>query len=105
MCLLQWRERLVRHWNTTYERQVYAQCVVFNQRLQTYSKTVLDPLRPDEKYSLPAVDYKRQKARGTLVEGADFYIPDKHAQNRLARPFEPYTEEEQETRQRYKYQK
>ncbi|CDJ68179.1 cytochrome C1, putative [Eimeria necatrix] len=100
----QWRERLVRHWNTTYERQVYAQCVVFNQRLQTYSKTVLDPLRPDEKYSLPAVDYKRQKARGTLVEGADFYIPDKHAQNRLARPFEPYTEEEQETRQRYKYQ-
>lgn len=96
---------MVRQWNKSYEQQIYTQCVVLNQRMQTYNKTVLDPLRPDERYALPAVDYKRQKARGTLVEGADFYIPDAHAQNRLARPFEPYTEQEQEARKEYRYQR
>lgn len=96
---------MIRQWNRSYERQVYTQCVLLNERMQTYNQRVCEPLRPQEKYGLPAVDYKRQKARGTLVEGADFYIADAHAQNRLVRPFEPYTEEEQEARKKYRYQR
>lgn len=101
----QWRRQLIEHWNKSYEKSLHAECVSLNKRYQAYNQAVLDPLKPSGKHSLPAVDYKRQISRGTLVEGVDFYLPTPRDQSRLANHFEPYTKEEQEERRNFRYQK
>eukprot|EP00920_Eleutheroschizon_duboscqi_P039854 GHVT01095569.1.p1 GENE.GHVT01095569.1~~GHVT01095569.1.p1 ORF type:complete len:325 (-),score=91.11 GHVT01095569.1:1436-2410(-) len=65
---------------------------------------VADPLRPPWLWRTPAVDYKRQKARGTLVEGLDLYQPTQWQQQRLQRHFEPYSEEETKQRNKFRFQ-
>lgn len=61
-------------------------------------------LEPSYKHRHAAVDYKRQIARGTCVEGVSFYAPSKAVSNRLDSFEEPFTEEESDARmkrQRY----
>nr|CEL70650.1 TPA: Ubiquinol-cytochrome c reductase cytochrome c1 subunit, related [Neospora caninum Liverpool] len=101
---VQWRQQMIQHWNKSYEKQVYSESVALNKTFQARNQLVLDRLKPSGAYRLPAVDYKRQISRGTLVEGADFYLPTAQEQQRLARHFEPYSEQEQEERRKFRYQ-
>ena len=85
------------------------QCVILNKRMQTYYEQILSHLSPSSSSSssgcLEAVDYKRQKYRGTLKEGVNFYFSSQIAARRLLTPFSPYSEKEQKQRQKYKYQR
>ncbi|KFG46914.1 cytochrome c1, heme protein, partial [Toxoplasma gondii GAB2-2007-GAL-DOM2] len=101
---VQWRQQMIQHWNKSYEKQVYSESVALNRTFQARNQLVLDRLKPSGAYRLPAVDYKRQLSRGTLVEGADFYLPTAQEQQRLARHFEPYSEQEQEERRKFRFQ-
>ncbi|KAF8820228.1 cytochrome c1, heme protein [Cardiosporidium cionae] len=100
----QWRRYMIQRWNKQFEKQWYSLCVASNNRMRWFFKNIVDPLRPSDKYRTPVTDYKRQKARGTLVEGVDYYIADRHVQTRLERPFEPFSEEEVKERSKYRYQ-
>lgn len=62
----------------------------------------MDNLKPSYAYRSTNIDYKKQRCRGTLVEGVDYYCPG--AESRLSNFFEPYTKEENEKRSKYRYQ-
>uniref|UniRef100_A0A3B0MY60 Cytochrome C1, putative n=1 Tax=Theileria annulata TaxID=5874 RepID=A0A3B0MY60_THEAN len=98
------RLSLINSWNRKLISSVHKECVVTNSKMKSFNKYVLDPLKPGYAYRSPAIDYKKQRARGTLIEGVDYYLPTLGAQERLVKFFEPYTEEETARRSRYRYQ-
>lgn len=99
----EWRLFLIRRAHKNFEKEWHAASVVANKRMQWYHKNVYEPLKPSYENRLPSVDYKRQRERGTLVEGRDMYIPDEKSQKRLYNFFEPYDNKEQENRQKHQY--
>ncbi|KAK2198290.1 bifunctional Cytochrome c-like domain/Cytochrome c1/Cytochrome c-like domain superfamily/Cytochrome c1 [Babesia duncani] len=101
---LNWRMSFIKKWNNELERSVYETSVVTNMRIKSFNKYILDTLRPSYGYRSTCIDYKKQRARGTLLEGVDYYLPTVACQNRLSNFFEPYTHEENQERSKYRYQ-
>ncbi|AFZ81186.1 cytochrome C1 precursor, putative [Theileria equi strain WA] len=99
-----WKKSFIHRWNRNLVSSVYNSSVLTNSRIKSFNKYVLEPLRPSYSYRSPAIDYKKQRARGTLIEGVDYYLPTVRAQQRLANFFEPYTHEENTQRSKYRYQ-
>lgn len=100
----QWRQVLISRWNSSYEKEWNSLSVSRPKRMRFFASTFLDPLRPSGNYKPPLVDYKRQKVRGTLVESVDFYIAEEKAQRRLQNHLNPYTEEEEKERKKFRFQ-
>lgn len=97
------RELLINRWNNAYSAEYYKLCVVENMRIRWLHKNVVEPLKPDYSYRMKAVDYKRQIARGTLVEGVDGHSHQGMYEKRLRNHFEPYSEEEMKERRQHRY--
>ncbi|UKJ89612.1 cytochrome C1 precursor [Theileria orientalis] len=98
------RYHLINSWNRKLVSSAYSESVLTNSKIKSFNKFVLDPLKPSYAYRSPAIDYKKQRARGTLIEGVDYYLPTLRVQQRLANFFEPYTDEENYHRRKYRYQ-
>eukprot|EP00922_Rhytidocystis_sp_ex-Travisia-forbesii_P058014 GHVS01085818.1.p1 GENE.GHVS01085818.1~~GHVS01085818.1.p1 ORF type:complete len:401 (-),score=64.40 GHVS01085818.1:514-1716(-) len=100
----QWRQSFIRRWNNSYETAAWSQYSTAC-RLANYHKSVVSRLEPSYSTArIPRVDYKRQTARGTYVEGAaDWYLPTKKEQDRLVNLKQPYTDEEQAERDKHKF--
>lgn len=99
----QWRRRLISRWNHQYEQEKWTS-YASSRRLASFHASVMDRLKPSYDYRIPKVDYKRQEARGTLVEAPDYYLEGGSGQQqRLLRIEAPYTDQETKERERYKY--
>ncbi|KAK1938477.1 putative cytochrome C1 precursor protein [Babesia divergens] len=101
---LKLRLHMIKRWNSHAVASMTDTCVITNAKIKSFNKYILDPLKPSYQYRQPAIDYKKQRARGTLLEGVDYYLPTARAQQRLANFFEPYTDEENKQRAKYRYQ-
>eukprot|EP00922_Rhytidocystis_sp_ex-Travisia-forbesii_P040554 GHVS01060433.1.p1 GENE.GHVS01060433.1~~GHVS01060433.1.p1 ORF type:complete len:201 (+),score=33.90 GHVS01060433.1:222-824(+) len=80
----QWRQSLIQRWNSSYESSVWSSYCT-SRRLASYHKAVVAPLEPNYSNArIPRIDYKRQTARGTYMEGpTDWYLQSTTEQQRL----------------------